>query len=118
MGGLIRGQWVDNGLEMIWGLIGSVWFEYRVMAWSMALWLVGEGVMDDMDDFPCPCSSFSTRSANLVCNCFDILRRTLAPSGYARRRVGVVMASKLHLGDLSGGKEVNFNFWSYRLLVS
>ena len=44
MGGLVRGQWVDNGLEMIWGLIGNVWVEYRVMTWSMALWLVGERV--------------------------------------------------------------------------
>ena len=44
MGGLIRGQWVDNGLEMIWDLIGKVWVEYRVMTWFMALWVVGEGV--------------------------------------------------------------------------
>ena len=44
MGGLIRGQWVDNGLEMIWDLIGNVWVEYRVMTWFMALWVVGEGV--------------------------------------------------------------------------
>ena len=44
MGGLIRGQWVNNGLEMIWDLIGNVWVEYRVMTWFMALWLVGEGV--------------------------------------------------------------------------
>ena len=38
MGGLIRGQWVDNGLEIIWGLIGSVWSKYRVVAWSMAFY--------------------------------------------------------------------------------
>ena len=44
MGGLIRGQWVDNGLEMIWDLIGNVWVEYRVMTWFMALWVVSEGV--------------------------------------------------------------------------
>ena len=44
MGGLIRGQWVDNGLEMIWDLIGNAWVEYRVMARFMALWVVGEGV--------------------------------------------------------------------------
>ena len=31
MGGLVRGQWVDNELEMIWGLIGNVWVECRVM---------------------------------------------------------------------------------------
>ena len=52
MGGLIRGQWVDNGLEIIWGLIGSVWSKYRVMAWSMALWLVGEGVTTIWMVFP------------------------------------------------------------------
>ena len=52
MGGLIRGQWVDNGLEMIWGLIGNVWVEYRVMTWSMAFWLVGEGVTTIWMIFP------------------------------------------------------------------
>ena len=44
MGGLIRGQWVDNGLEMTWDLIGNLWVEYRVMTWFMALWVVGERV--------------------------------------------------------------------------
>ena len=44
MGGLVRGQWVDNGLGMIWGLIGSVWVKYQVVTWSMALWLVGKKV--------------------------------------------------------------------------
>ena len=71
-----------------------------------------------MDDLLCPCSSFSTRSANLVCDCFGAPGHTLAPSGYTRRRVWVVMASKLHLSDLGGGQETNFGFWSYRLLVS
>ena len=52
MGGLIRGQWVDNGLEIIWGVIGSVWSKYRVMAWSMALWLVGKGVTTIWTIFP------------------------------------------------------------------
>ena len=44
MGGLVRGQWVDNGLGMIWGMIGSVWVKYQVVTWSMALWLVGKNV--------------------------------------------------------------------------
>ena len=44
MGGLVRGQWVDNGLGMIWGLIGSVWVKYQVVTWSMALWLVSKKV--------------------------------------------------------------------------
>ena len=44
MGGLIPGQWVDNGLGMIWALIGNKWVEYRVMTWFMAFWVVGEGV--------------------------------------------------------------------------
>ena len=35
---------MDNGLEMIWDLIGNVWVEYRVMTWFMALLVVGEGV--------------------------------------------------------------------------
>ena len=42
MGRLVRGQWVGNGLGMIWGLIGSVWVKYQVVTWSMALWLVGK----------------------------------------------------------------------------
>ena len=52
MGGLVLGQWVDNGLEMIWGLIGNVWVECRVMTWSMALWLVGERVTTIWMIFP------------------------------------------------------------------
>ena len=44
MGGLIPGQWVDNGLGMIWALIGNERVEYRVMTWFMAFWVVGEGV--------------------------------------------------------------------------
>ena len=52
MGGLIRGQWVDNGLEMIWDWIGNVWVEYRVMIWFMALWLVSEEVTTIWMIFP------------------------------------------------------------------
>ena len=44
MGGLIPGQWVDNGLGMIWALIGNKRVEFRVMTWFMAFWVVGVGV--------------------------------------------------------------------------
>ena len=44
MGGLIPGQWVDNGLGMIWDLIGNKRVEFRVMTWFMAFWVVGVGV--------------------------------------------------------------------------
>ena len=37
---------------MIWGLIGNVWVEYRVMTWSTALWLVGERVTTIWMIFP------------------------------------------------------------------
>ena len=40
----VRGQWVGNGLGMIWGLIGNVWVEYQVVTWPMALWFVGKRV--------------------------------------------------------------------------
>ena len=44
MSGLIPGQWVDNGLGMIWALIGNKRVEFRVMTWFMAFWVVGVGV--------------------------------------------------------------------------
>ena len=44
MGGLIPGQLVDNGLGMIWALIGNKRVEFRVMTWFMAFWVVGVGV--------------------------------------------------------------------------
>ena len=52
MGGLIPGQWVDNGLGMIWALIGNKRVEFRVMTWFMAFWVVGEGVTMMREIFP------------------------------------------------------------------
>ena len=76
----------------------------------MASRLVGKRVYNDMGGLFCTCSTFSTRPANLVCYCFGAPGHTLAPSGYTRRRVHVVIASKLHLGNFGGGQETNFGF--------
>ena len=86
MGGLIRGQWVDNGLEMIWDLIGNVWVVCRVMTWFMVLWLVGERVTTIWMIFPVLVlvSLRVPQTWSMI-----VLIFSGAPSGYARRRVGV-----------------------------